>query len=178
MPRPDSRTTEFVSLLTQNQAVLFGFLRTILANAADAEDVLQETNIALWNNVSSFESGTNFYAFATRIAYNKAIDHIRRRKKLGGLVFDSDLMERLTKHMLEDQAHAADTSRQSALETCINRLPPSDLDLIQRRYFQKQTIRDLVAATGKTETNLQYHFGRIRNLLKGCIESKLSNETA
>ncbi|MBC8125890.1 MAG: sigma-70 family RNA polymerase sigma factor [Gloeobacteraceae cyanobacterium ES-bin-144] len=178
MIRPQPNIPEYISLLTQNQAAIFAFLRTLLINPVDAEDVLQETNIALWNNISRFEIGTNFYAFATRIAYTKAIDHTRRQKKLGGLVFDSDLMERLSKHMLENQAHAADSARQRALETCITRLPPTDLDLIQRRYFQKQTIRDLVFDTGKTETNLQYHFGRIRNLLKTCIESKLSKEMA
>lgn len=163
-------TSEMIALLTQHQAALYAFLRALLPSAADAEDVLQETNIAIWESIARFESGTNFRAFAMKVAYHRAIDHGRTRKRSSILVFNSELIERISGTLIDDAA-SLESVRESDLERCLAGLSTDDRKLIRLRYYQQRTIRDLVSVTGKSETNLQYHFGRIRGLLRACIES-------
>ena len=40
--------SEFITLLTEHQPVLRGYIRSLLPNASDIQDVLQNTNIVLW----------------------------------------------------------------------------------------------------------------------------------
>ena len=53
----DARIDEFVRLLAQNQRRLFLYVRTLVPNHADAEEVLQNTNLVLWREFGTFEPG-------------------------------------------------------------------------------------------------------------------------
>lgn len=55
-------SAEFVRLLTGNQRKLYAFILSLLRRPADADDVLQETNMVMWRKCAEFEPGTNFDA--------------------------------------------------------------------------------------------------------------------
>ena len=59
----------FVELLTQHQRKLYGYIYTLVPNATDSDDLLQETNLVLWKKRSEYKLGTNFMAWACRIAF-------------------------------------------------------------------------------------------------------------
>ena len=46
---------------------------SVLPNRTDVDDLLQETNLVLWREFESFEIGTNFTAWAYRIAHNQVL---------------------------------------------------------------------------------------------------------
>lgn len=50
---------QYLQLVTNHQALLQGYIHSI-APGVEADDVLQETNIILWNKMETFEMGTNF----------------------------------------------------------------------------------------------------------------------
>jgi DNA-directed RNA polymerase specialized sigma24 family protein len=47
----------------------------------DARDVLLETNLVLWQKIGEFEPGSNFGAWARKIAYFQALAFLRDRKR-------------------------------------------------------------------------------------------------
>jgi DNA-directed RNA polymerase specialized sigma24 family protein len=71
MPSLDSN--EFVALLTASQRRLYAFICTLVIDRTDADEVLQETNLALWEQAERFEAGTDFVAWACRVAYYKVL---------------------------------------------------------------------------------------------------------
>ena len=71
MPSLDSN--EFVSLLTASQRRLYAFICTLVIDRTDADEVLQETNLALWEQAERFEAGTDFVAWACRVAHYKVL---------------------------------------------------------------------------------------------------------
>ena len=55
--------SDFVTQLTNIQTMLRGYIYTLIPNISNISDVLQNTNLYLWEHREDFEAGTNFKAF-------------------------------------------------------------------------------------------------------------------
>ena len=166
----NARQLEYLQLVTRHQAAILGYIRSI-APGAPVDDILQETNVILWERATSFEPGTHFKAFAFRIAHLKTLEFLRASKRRAWLVFDSDLLEAIAQRQSEPVDSHADA--QAALSGCLAALDPDERELLHRRYTLRQSVRDIAKADGKTEGSLQQLFFRLRNQLRACIEHRL-----
>ena len=70
---PDRKTDEFLALYRDCERRIFAYLMAMLGNPHDAEDVLQETLLALWQSFGDFQPGTHFYAWARQVAYHRVL---------------------------------------------------------------------------------------------------------
>ena len=68
MPVGDARE-EFVAELTAQQGRLAAFVRTVVPNAEAAKDVLQETNLVLWQKAVEFQAGIRLPEFKVETDY-------------------------------------------------------------------------------------------------------------
>src|SRR5258708_7231695 len=80
MSTPD-RVDEVVRLLAPNQPRLYAYVHTLVPHHADAEEVLQNTNLVLWREFGTFEPGTNFAAWACRVALNQVLAWRKKRQR-------------------------------------------------------------------------------------------------
>lgn len=167
------RHLEYLQLVTRHQASIHGYIRSI-APGANIEDLVQETNLVLWDRVDDFEPGTHFKAFAFRIAHLKTLEALRNDKRRRWLVFDSDLLEAIAERQQQQAATPAEP--QVALGDCLAELEPGDRELIHRRYTLRQTVREIARGGDRSEGSLQQVFFRLRNLLRACIERRLAME--
>ena len=60
---------QFVTLLTSHQGRLFAYVLSLVGDADQARDVMQETNAVLWQKSADFEIGTNFSAWMIKTAF-------------------------------------------------------------------------------------------------------------
>jgi RNA polymerase sigma factor (sigma-70 family) len=115
------------------------------AFAAQAEDLVQETLLAIHTRRMTYDRNRPFTAWLHAIAHHKFVDHVRRQKI------------RLTVP-LEDDApiFAADASgdatARSDLDAVLDTVPPRTSDLIRRTRIEGQTVAEAAAAHGMTET--------------------------
>lgn len=168
-----TRHLEYLQLVTRHQAAIHGYIRSI-APGAPIDDILQETNMVLWNRADDFEPGTHFKAFAFRIAHLKTLEHLRSSKRREWLVFDSDLLDAIAQRQSEVEASA--NGSQVALRECLSQLEEEDRQLLHRRYTLGQTVREMAKGDGKSEGSLQQLFFRLRNSLRICIERRIAME--
>ena len=89
---------EIMREFVQHQRVLFVFLRTLLNDSADAEEVLQETSIVLWRKRHQFVAGTSFVKWAMSVAKLEALKFLRGRKRLPQPLGE-EVMEKLATDM-------------------------------------------------------------------------------
>lgn len=164
---------EYLQLVTRHQPAIYGYIRS-LAPGADIEDILQETNLVLWEKSTTFQPGTNFKAFAFRIAHLKTLEALRSERRRQWLVFDSDLLASIAER--QSEADSLADGQQAALRQCLLTLSPEEHGLIQSRYSQRKTVRDIARETGRTEGALQQLYFRLRNALRTCIETRLARE--
>jgi RNA polymerase sigma-70 factor (ECF subfamily) len=62
----------FNLLIDRHQQAVRGFLRRLLTNAADAEDIAQETFLAAWEGAANYRGGASVRSWLCAIAWHKA----------------------------------------------------------------------------------------------------------
>ncbi|MBI1368764.1 MAG: sigma-70 family RNA polymerase sigma factor [Planctomycetes bacterium] len=170
MTHPD-RVQDFLRLLSRHESGLHGFVHAMLANWSDAEDVLQETHLLLWQKFDTFEPGTNFHAWACRIAYLETL-RFRRNADRKHLKFSDDFLKVVADETIEMEQELAE--RRQMLAECIERLKPADRDLLKLRYTPDQTTPSIAAAVGSSVDAVYKSLSRIRAALAACVQRKLA----
>lgn len=80
----------FESVAAEQIPALTGYLRKMVGNAADADDLLQESLMRIAQALPGFEHRSSIKSWAFRIATNVAIDHLRRRRQAEFVEFSED----------------------------------------------------------------------------------------
>jgi len=172
---PDSRDkhnlAEFVRLLTDHQSVMRSYITQLIPNASDVRDVLQITNVALWERRENFTLGTNFKAWALATARFRAMQHRQKMKRDQILVFDDDLIETLDEEFDRDLERTEEMK--VALEVCLGKLKPRDAELINARYTLGISLAEFAKTDGRTEGSLRVILNRLRALLKTCVDQQI-----
>jgi len=162
-------TAEFLELYSHNYPRLQFYLMTLLPFADDAADVLQETSLVLWKRFDTYKTGTNFFAWACKIARLQALKYRERRGK-NALMLSDDLLHTLAEEAAEERF--APGNSLGYLRQCLERLSPRDQQLIHKRYEPGMTVAQLAEGIGRTANSLSKSLGRIRRTLLECIERK------
>ena len=90
--REQANPREFIRLLMENERRIYAYIRTLLGNAADAEDVLQKTSVIMWDKFPEFDQGDNFIAWSFKIAFYTS-QNFRRKQSRSKVVFSNPLFE-------------------------------------------------------------------------------------
>ena len=165
------RTDQIVQLLTNVQQQLARYVRTLVPNRADAEEVLQETNLFVWRNADTFELGTNFAAWACKIAYYQVLT-FRKRQSRSRLYFSDALVEQLANGAVRDIARGNDDAE--VLDLCIEKLSEKDRELMDLRYEPGATVDGIARQVGRSTKAVYNALGRIRTWLLECMERTAS----
>lgn len=165
-----NQTEELVSLLTGVQRRLYLYIRSMVPQREDAEEVLQEVNLFIWRHSDEFTPGTDFAAWAYRIAYYHVLTY-RKRMARQKVRFCDALVEQLAQKAV-DVAERTDI-RQEALEECIQKLTPEDRELVRQRYQGGGSAQELAGRIGRSIKAVYYALNRIHLRLLSCIQSSL-----
>jgi len=168
-----ARQLDYLKLVTSHQASIYGYIRSLAPNA-DIEDILQETNLVLWNKADTFEPGTNFKAFAFHIAHLKTLESLRAFRRREWLVFDSDLLNEIAAR--QSASFLSDDSKQAALRECMRGLKAEERGLLHSRYSLRKPVNEIAREHSRSEGAMQQLFFRIRTALRSCIEQRMGTE--
>lgn len=167
---------EFVSLLTNLQSELWTFLLTLMPGHPDVGDVLQKTNVVLWAKRETFESGTNFRAWAFTVARYEVKGHLKSVSRRPVFVFDEDVLDCLAEEAFSSIAPSF--SRLEALEHCLSKIRPEDRLLLEHRYQSGKSLEAFASAHKRSISGLSVTLFRLRSLLRRCIEDELVSKGA
>jgi len=177
MPESDHAAhDEFMELFLEHQPRIYAYIRSLLFQRADADDVMQETVSVLWRKFDQFQRGTNFDRWALRTAYHQ-VRYFRQKKARESrrLLFSDELVEILAgeSELLVDDAE--DTL--AALEACLRKLSARQRDLVRWRFEPDATNRSLAKRIGKSESVVSRTLNRIYESLLKCISLRVKLET-
>lgn len=163
----------YLELVTQAQRTLHGVLWSLLCNANDVDDVLQETNAVLWQKAAEFDLSREFLPWALRIAQLQVLA-FRKRQQRDRLVLDEGLMVALVDDSIQDAGQIE--SRRRALAGCLRKLPVDQRELVLKRYESSVSVNDMAAESGRSPKAVSEALRRIRTALLECIERTLAQE--
>jgi RNA polymerase sigma-70 factor (ECF subfamily) len=164
----DRSAAEFLRLFSHDQSKLFRYIVALVTNLQDAEDILGETTLTLWREFDHFSAGTNFLAWARRIAYLRVLEYYRVRARR----FPEDLLAVLASEF--ERREAEPDARLGFLADCRKKLRLADQTLLERRYESNVTVQDLAQQMGRPVNSVSKSLGRIRRTLMECIQRAMS----
>jgi RNA polymerase sigma-70 factor, ECF subfamily len=169
----DDMSAAFVNLLTQHQSILYGYVFNLVLNAADSDDLLQETNLVLWKKRHEFQLGTNFMAWSCRIAYFNVQNFIRTKGR-SRLFFNQELLAKLADLHL-DRAKI-NSVHSTLLADCLGKLSTASQELLKLCYDDNQSIQDVAKQLGRPVGSIYNTLSQIRFKIWKCIKHALNEE--
>lgn len=173
--RPTDKNKLFLGLFLQNQRRLYAYILTLLPNRADADDVLQDASMVMWDKFDAGRPPTDFLAWGRRVAYHKVLDFYKKTHRAEA---------RLSRVFLERVAgSAADRcdalrldDRREALAACFEKLAPKDRDLLTRRFARGATTQAMSQELGRSVDAVYKALAKVRQNLLDCVQKSLARE--
>jgi len=171
---PDStaHTEDYLRLLAQHDRWLATYVYSLVARPADAEDILQEVKVTMWKHFASFEAGTNFRAWARRIATNQILNYRRSEKKRPSSSLDEEFIEAVAAEI--DRRSDILDQKADALKLCLRKLPEAHRKIVVWRYYEDCAVEEIAAKSERTVEAVYRLLSRIRVVLNGCVNRQLA----
>jgi len=170
-----ARGKAFLRLFLQNDRRLYGYILTLLPNRADADDVLQDVCLVMWDKFDEADPPADFVAWGCRIAYYKVLDFYKKKRR-GKVQFSQALVERLAETAAEHAEALQLEERREALAGCIEKLPARDRELLQRRFGAGASVQALAERLQRSADAVYKALAKIRLALFDCVTRRLAAE--
>lgn len=157
----------FLSLFLRSEREVFRYVAALVPNVADAEDIVQQTAVALWEKFDAYDPAQPFTPWACRFALNKARQWMERQQRWRALL-EGGLTEELARRREELRPELE--ARLGRLERCLGRLPDDQRSLVEGYYYRRTGIEELAQASGRTAAATYKALQRVRQSLQDCIE--------
>jgi len=170
---PSPSSEQFITLLNAAHGRLLGFLRVMLGNNADAEDVLQRASMTIWRKFGEYDAAKDFFAWASSFAFYEA-KNFQRVSARSRLHFDDELLERLAEERVTDLDHRE--ARLAAMDHCIEELDNPSRELVREFYLNNTELTVLADRLGRAPQTLYNKLNVLRRLLAECMKQRLAQE--
>jgi RNA polymerase sigma-70 factor (ECF subfamily) len=157
----------FLSLFLRSEREVFRYVAAMVPNVADAEDIVQQTALALWEKFDAYDPAQPFTPWACRFALNKTRQWIERHQRWHALI-EGGLAEELAQRREELRPELE--ARLRRLEGCLGRLPEEQRSLVEGYYYRRQEIDQLAHQSGRTVASAYKALQRIRQALQVCVQ--------
>lgn len=144
---------------------LYRLALRITLNTAEAEDIVQDTLIKVWNKRDDWENIDSIEAFSLTVCRNLALD---RHKQVG------NKYESLDETDTANVPHAATTpyeqtaqqDRMALVRKLVNELPEKQRACLQLRDFEGKAYKEVAQILGITEEQVKVNIFRARQAIK------------
>ena len=178
-PQPEQPTADHLddhgvsARIEELRPALLAYVTALTRSSEAAEDVVQETQVFLWTNRSDFRQGTNFRAWAYKVAYFKTMAWRRDSIRRGEVVFSEAMTQTLATAASDHFSH--ERERLDALNLCLKELSPAHQRLVIARYAASHgALTRHASSVGKSVNTIHKMVSRIRATLRECVERRLS----
>jgi RNA polymerase sigma-70 factor (ECF subfamily) len=164
-----------VPLLMQHERQIFAYIYTLVPNRHDAQDLLQETCLTIYDKFAEFTPGTDFMAWAMRIAWWK-VRAARQKFARSKVVFNDEVMEAISHTavtMVEETS-----PMQAALAQCLTKLNDRDRRMILTRYERGSGVERAAMISGRSLQAAYKALMRIKQVLHDCVLNTMAKEEA
>ena len=158
----------FLSLFLRSEREIFRYVATLVPNVPDAEDIVQQTALALWEKFDAYDPSQPFTPWACRFALNKTKQWLERRQRWQALL-ESGLAEDLAQRREELRPDLE--VRLKHLVGCLGKLPDEQRSLVEGYYYQRNGIEKVAESSGRTVAATYKALQRIRQTLQVCVEN-------
>lgn len=154
----DKKHYAFNILVRKYQEKIYYFVRRMVIDHDDADDVVQNIFIKVWNNLETFREDSKFYTWLYRIAVNESLSFLKSRQLR--TYFSLTSPEAMMKESLNSDSCFDGTEIQRRLHEAILKLPKKQQLVFNMRYFENLSYEEMsnILGTSVGALKASYHF--------------------
>ncbi|MCX6171737.1 MAG: sigma-70 family RNA polymerase sigma factor [Flavobacterium sp.] len=154
---PKTQNQAFQKLLRNYQRPLYNQIRNIVLNHEDANDVLQNTFVKVFQYLKDFKGDSKLFSWMYRIATNEAITFINNKAKRNGTTSEA-LQSKIVDNLKAD-SYFDGNEIQLKLQKAIAILPEKQQLVFKMKYYEEIKYKDMsdVLGTSVGALKASYH---------------------
>jgi RNA polymerase sigma factor (sigma-70 family) len=154
---PDTKEKAFTAIIKKYQEKLYWHVRRMVVEHEDANDVLQNIFIRVWNGLENFREDSQLYTWLYRIATNECLSFLEQQKKKSTLSLD-DMESNLSNKVVADK-HFDPNKLEWKLQIAIQQLPEKQRVVFNLRYYDEMPYEEMsrVLETSEGSLKASYH---------------------
>ena len=174
----------FEAIMRRYNRLLFRTARSVVADDAEAQDVVQETYLHAFSHLQAYRGEAALGTWLTRMAINAAIDSQRKKGRLVRLDDTQDLgAEPSPEHMMsfsvparQSPDHVAERSQlRDLLQLAINRLPPIYRSVFMLRAVEEMSVDETAHCLGVSDAVVRTRYLRARSMLRDTLGAQVES---
>lgn len=170
---------EFLERVVGNQNRVYRFILTLVLDHAEADDLLQQTLLTLWEKRDQFDPSREFLPWAFSIARNHVRNYVKKCARRGNMVaLDERHMERISELQSRSSDRSADRSAdcRNALEKCMQNLSPDHRSLVEHYYDGRESAAKIASRWNMSVDAFYKILQRSRKALFDCVRQTMALE--
>jgi RNA polymerase sigma-70 factor (ECF subfamily) len=160
----------FLQHFVANERLLSGYLLAATGDVHEAEDLLQEVSVALWESFDRYDEGRAFSSWALGIARHKVLDW-RTKKGRRSRLLSLEILGAVERAEAREAEELAE--RRPLLQQCMESLPAHLRELVELRYGDGLQLDEVASRLRRTVGAVQMAYVRIRRSLRECVGRRL-----
>lgn len=143
---------------------LFRLALRITLNRVEAEDIVQDTLIKVWDRRFEWESIDSIEAFSLTVCRNLSLDRLRKKENSNDSLEDVNIAEPVASSNPQDRMIQED--RVSLVRQIIDSLPEKQRSCMQLRDFEGKSYKEIAQVLDITEEHVKVNIFRARQMVK------------
>lgn len=143
---------------------LFRLALRITLNRVEAEDIVQDTLIKVWDRRFEWKSIDSIEAFSLTVCRNLSLDRLRKKENSNDSLEDVNIAEPVASSNPQDRMIQED--RVSLVRQIIDSLPEKQRSCMQLRDFEGKSYKEIAQVLDITEEQVKVNIFRARQMVK------------
>ena len=154
---PDTREKAFTAIIRKYQEKLYWHIRRMVVEHEDANDVLQNVFIRVWNGLENFREDSQLYTWLYRIATNECLSYLEQQKRKSTASLD-EMEGGLSNKVIADK-YFDPNKLEWKLQLAIQQLPEKQRVVFTLRYYDEMPYEEMsrVLDTSEGALKASYH---------------------
>ncbi len=162
------------ALVDEYAGTLYRVAYSVLRNAADAEDAVQETYLRVLRHRDSLHEIRDARVWLVRIVWNVVLDRKRRMKTRPETDDIADVARLLPAAGLTAEERAVSAQRHEHVLRAVRQLPEKEQRVLILSAFEELSSVEIAQVLGTTESTVRSRLFRARNLLSTLLSHSRS----
>ncbi|MCR4836232.1 MAG: sigma-70 family RNA polymerase sigma factor [Bacteroidaceae bacterium] len=154
LQNPKTQTRAFEEIVNHYSQPLYWQIRRLVVDHEDADDVLQNTFIKAWTNITTFRRESKLSTWLYKIAYNESLTFLNHKREQLSI----DDLNAMTVESLESDPYFDGDETQLMLQEAINSLPDKQKAVFNMKYFEEMKYEEMSQITGTSIGALKASF--------------------
>ncbi|MEM7551995.1 MAG: sigma-70 family RNA polymerase sigma factor [Bacteroidota bacterium] len=168
------RSKEFTSLVTKYKDGIYRLSKWIVKDHDEAQDIMQETFIRLWNRRSTLKKYRNLESVFYVTAKNLALNALKKKKKMTiSSTSDIDIADSIPEESADNDQGV---NFQLLVKRSMDQLSVNQRIVFELRDIENRSIEEIAKITNATENNVRVLLSRARQKIRKLCIKEMNDE--